>query len=222
MDLAADSVVFGLDDVLGLVVLLIKRGNPPFADHWALPGGFVEEDEDLEVAAKRELREETHVTLSYMEQLATFGAPGRDPRKRVVSVAHLALVRTGAVQICGDDAAVSACWWPIDGLPPLAFDHAEIIKTGLARLRGKLRWQPIGIDLLPLTFTIPELQAVYETVLGKKLDKRNFRKRVLRYGVLVSANSVRIAGGPGRPPELYRFDRDAYEALLARGEEFEV
>lgn len=225
-----DAVVFGLDLSAppNLNILLIERGRPGTAYEgcWAIPGGFVDENEDLEVAVRRELREETNIEPAHLEQLATFGKPGRDPRGHVISVAYMALVRTDTVApVAGDDAKVgSATWVPVEDLgfvgQTLAFDHATIIEVALNRLRSKLQWQPIGIDLLPETFTLSELQTVYEVVLGKKLDKRNFRKRVLSYDVLVSAQSQRI--GAGRPAELFRFDRAAYEALIEEGREFEV
>jgi len=225
-----DIVVFGLDmsNPPTLNVLLIKRGRPGtvFEGCWAIPGGFVDKDEDLEVAARRELREETHAECSYLEQLQTFGKPGRDPRGHVVSVAYIALVRTDSTTIEADDDALpgSATWMPVNDLSTLdlAFDHDEILKVALKRLRSKLRWQPIGIDLLPPTFTLTDLQRVYETVLGRSLDKRNFRKRVLSYDILERAGSKRLGGGPGPKPELYRFDRTSYDALLEEGEAFEV
>jgi len=229
--LTVDAVIFGLDmsqERPKLTVLLIKRGRPGtvYEGCWAIPGGFVDPDEDLEEAARRELREETQCEVTFIEQLATFGKPGRDPRGHVVSVAYMALVRSDGLHVQADDdaAAGSETWWPVDMLPTLnlAFDHAEILDTAVRRLRSKLRWQPIGIDLLPPTFTLDELQAVYEVVLGRPLDKRNFRKRVLGYDVLVSANSRRISSKPGPNPELWRFDRAAYEALIEDGEAFEV
>jgi 8-oxo-dGTP diphosphatase len=224
-----DVVVFGLDMGLNpptLNVLLIKRGRPgtPFEGHWAIPGGFVDENEDLATAAHRELVEETHAECSYIEQLATFGKPGRDPRGHVISVAYMALVRTDSTTIQGDDDAAEAAWWPVGDLSKidLAFDHDEILGVALKRLRSKLRWQPIGIDLLPETFTLTDLQRVYEVVLGRTLDKRNFRKRVQSYDILVSAQSRRIGAAPGPPPKLWRFDRAAYEAMIEDGEEFEI
>ena len=218
-----DVVVFGLDMTSPPVlnVLLIKRGRPPFEGSWALPGGFVNVDEDLDAAARRELCEETHAEPSHIEQLATFGRPGRDPRGHVVSVAYMALVRTSATTIQGDDDAKDAAWWPVDSLPELAFDHAEILAVALKRLRDRVRWQPVGIDLLPLTFPLSDLQRVYEVLLGRPLDKRNFRRRILSYGVLVEAASVRV-GNLGRGCMLYRFDRAAYDELLDRGASFEV
>lgn len=227
--LTVDVVVFGLDmtDPPTLNVLLIqRRPGPTFGECWALPGGFVNENEDLEVAARRELREETQAEPSFIEQLATFGRPGRDPRGHVVSVAYMALIRTNTMRIQGGDDASFAAWWPVEDVLnqkriTLAFDHAEILEVALKRLRAKVRWHPVGIDLLPLTFPLSDLQLVYETILGRKLDKRNFRRRILSYGVLVEAASVRV-GNLGRPCAVYRFDQNAYHALLERGAYFEV
>ena len=217
-----DNVVFGIDGDI-LKVLLIKRGRPgtAFEGCWAFPGGFVDENEDPDVAARRELLEETHAKISYMEQLGTFGKPGRDPRGHVISIAYMSLVQCDALTIQGDDDASEAKWWTVATPPALAFDHADILAVALKRLRTKIRWQPVGMDLLPLVFALSDLQRVYEAILGRTLDKRNFRRRVLSYGVLVSAQSVRV-GAPGRRPSLYRFDRAAYEALLEDGGEFEV
>jgi len=220
-----DVVVFGLD--MGqspptLNVLLIKRGRPgtAFWGFWAIPGGFVDENEDPDDAARRELVEETHAEVAYIEQLQTFGKFGRDPRGHVISIAYMALVRTDSTTIEGDDDAAEARWWPVSELPTnLAFDHAEILAVALKRLCSKVRWQPLGIDLLPETFSIDDLQRVYEAVLGTTFNRGNFRKKVLSYGVLVPAGSRRISGTPGRPPDLWRFDRDAYDALT---EDFEV
>jgi len=224
-----DVVVFGVDMTtpLELKVLLIKRGRAgtAFEGYWALPGGFVDKDEDLEVAARRELREEAKAEPAYIEQLATFGKPGRDPRGHVISVAFMALVRIDQTEIeAGDDAEPgSETWMPVDNLTKidLAFDHDEILSTALKRLRSKMRWHPIGIDLMPETFSIDDLRRLYETLLGRELNRRNFRRKVLSHDVLSCAESRRI-GGPGRPAELWRFDRAAYEALLDEGGDFEV
>lgn len=219
-DNTVDAVVFGLDlDQSNLLVLLVERGGEPFAGSWALPGGFVNLDEDLDVAVRRELDEETGLKLTYLEQLRTFGKPGRDPRGRVISTAHLALVRPSTVE--GADDAKDARWWPVSDLPALAFDHGEIIACGLSRLRSKLPWHPIGIGLLPEKFTLTQLQRVYEIVLGRNLDKRNFRRKVGRFDVLVSLEGSSVHDGH-RPAQLFRFDRVKYATLASEGIDFEV
>jgi len=223
VDNTADAVVFGINTMEGcLNVLLIERGreSEPFFGHWALPGGFVNMGEDLDTTVLRELEEETGVKLSYMEQLATFSAPDRDPRGRVVTTAYLGLVRPEDVTIGGFDDAAKAMWFSVTGLPKLAFDHRRIIREGLRRLRSKVRWQPVGIDLLPEEFTLTQLQQVYETVLQRELDKRTFRKKVKKFDVLVDTGKKR--GNGHRPAKLYRFDRDAYQRLVSEGMDFEV
>lgn len=219
-DNTVDIVVFGLDD--NLKVLLIERGREgePFFGHWALPGGFVNMDEDLTDAAYRELREETGIRPSYLEQLYTFGTPGRDPRGRVISTAYLGLVKPEDVQVVAADDARDARWWSVDALPPLAFDHAAILDMAVRRLRGKLRWQPVGVELLPSEFTLTELRKVYEIILARKVDDRNFRHKVLSFGVLQETGGVRKAAH--RPATLYRFDPDAYARLRHTGLDFEV
>jgi len=218
-----DAVVFGVSaDFEELQVLLIQRGEKPFKGLLALPGGHVEPDEDLDVAVKRELKEETGLKLSYLEQLYTFGKPGRDPRGHYISTAYLALVRTGMQLQPGSDAQ-GVTWAPATigrkAKGALAFDHAEILEVGLERLRSKVRWQPIGIDLLPKEFTLTELQRVYEIILGQPLDKRNFRRRVLKIGVL---QEVGMSTTRGRPAKLYHFDCPAYRRLQKDGIFFEV
>lgn len=226
-----DCVVFGLSDAVGLQVLLVQRGDDPFKGFWALPGGFVEvrddasQGEDLEAAARRELKEETGAKVGHLEQLYTFGTPGRDPRGRVISVAYLALVRAAEhVVVHGSDAAAAA-WLPV-GLAmqgELAFDHKTILVTALARLRAKVRYEPIGFGLLPQAFTRGQLQALYETILGRPLDKANFRKRIQALGVLAPVRGKTVpARGGGPAAQLYRFDRRAYEAARSRGVHFEI
>ena len=171
-----DIVVFAFDGQ-GLRILLIQRGQAPFEGQWALPGGFVHIDETLEGAALRELREETGLQDIFLEQLYTFGELDRDPRERTVSVAYVALVAlpSRAPQAATD--ARDASWFDCSALPSVAFDHAQIIQVGLNRLRSKIRYQPIGFELLPRKFTLGQLQQLYEAVLGGQLDKRNFRKK---------------------------------------------
>lgn len=216
--LTVDCVVFATYDE-GLRVLLIRRGEPPFAGDWALPGGFVRLDETTEKAARRELEEETGLKSAYLEQLYTFSRVDRDPRERVVSVAYYALVKPSALS-AGSDAS-SAEWVDVARLPPLAFDHDEILATALARLRAKIRYQPIGFELLPQKFTLGQLQRLYETILGRELDKRNFRRSFLRMGVLQELDEME-AGVAHRPSKLYRFDRAAYRRLLKQGFNFEI
>lgn len=187
-----------------LEALLIKRKRWPFEGLWAIPGGFVEPDESLEDAARRELNEETGVRDVYLEQLYTFGDPNRDPRTRVITVVYYALIRAETLQVAAGDDAAEAQWFPIYRLPPLAFDHANILTYTMQRLRGKLEYTTIGFQLLPPEFTLSELQEVYEAILDRSLDKRNFRKKVLTTGILESTPHTRKTG-QHRPAALYRF-----------------
>jgi 8-oxo-dGTP diphosphatase len=217
--LTVDCVVFGFDGG-GLKILLIRRALEPFLGSWALPGGFVDMNEDLDQAARRELQEETHLSQVYLEQLFTFGTPGRDPRGRVVSVAYYALVRPDQHPATGDSDASEAAWYPVDQLPPLAFDHTQIIAKALERLRGKIRYQPVGFELLPKHFTLTQLQSLYEAILGRTIDKRNFRKKLLAFDLLIPLD--KFTSGAHRPARLYRFDHRKYDTLVRHGFHFEV
>ncbi|HIC89997.1 MAG TPA: NUDIX hydrolase [Anaerolineae bacterium] len=197
-----------------LHVLLIKRKHWPFAGMWAIPGGFIRMDESLEEAARRELEEETGVRGVYLEQLYTFGDPDRDPRTRVITVAYLAIVSADEVQVHAGDDAADARWFSVYNLPPLAFDHERIVKYALQRLRWKLEYTALGFLLLPEEFTLSELQNVYERILNQKLDKRNFRRKILLADVLEETG--RYSEGPGRPAKLYRFTAAAIELEQAR------
>src|SRR2546421_4742124 len=218
--LTVDCVVFGYDES-ELKVLLIERGLQPFKGHWALPGGFVRVEERLDDAARRELVEETGLKNVFLEQLYTLGAVDRDPRERVVSVAYYALVKLADFNTKAATDAVDARWFPISKVPRLAFDHADILATGLTRLKGKVRYQPIGFELLPPKFTLSQLQHLYEAVQGAELDKRNFRKKVLSFDLLVPLQEKQMAGRH-RPAQLFRFDTDKYEKLKKRGFNFEL
>src|SRR5213078_1661860 len=218
--LTVDCVVFGLDDS-ELKVLLIERALEPFKGKWALPGGFVRVDETLDEAARRELAEEAGLKDVFLEQLYTFGTVNRDPRERVVSVAYYALVKLAAHDTRAATDAADARWFPISKVPKLAFDHADILAIALARLKGKVRYQPIGFELLPPKFTLSQLQHLYEAVLATKLDKRNFRKKALDFGLLVPLNEV-FQAGRHRPAQLFKFDTDKYEKLKKRGFNFEL
>lgn len=185
-----------------LHLLLIKRLVQPFAGCFALPGGFVLEDESLDEAACRELQEETGVEKVYLEQLYTFGEPGRDPRGRVVTVAYYALVPNSQFVQAGSDA-MSAEWFAADNLPELAFDHRKIVEYAHRRIANKLDYSNVGFELLPEKFTLTELQMVHEAILGEALDKRNFRRKILQQGIVEATRQFRETGR--KPAQLFRF-----------------
>ncbi len=218
--LTVDCVVFGLDDV-ELKVMLIQRGQEPYLGMWALPGGFVRVAETLDEAARRELEEETGLHQVVLEQLYTFGEVHRDPRERVVSVAYYALVKLSDHRVQAATDAREAAWFGVHEVPSLAFDHAGILQMGLERLRGKLRYQPIGFELLPKKFTLSQLQHLYELVLERELDKRNFRKRVLATDLLIETDEVQ-QDVAHRAARLYRFDERKYRRLAKAGFNFEL
>jgi 8-oxo-dGTP diphosphatase len=215
-----DCVVFGLDDE-DLKVLLIRRDLPPFEDKWALPGGFVRLDETLDEAARRELQEETSLERVFLEQLYTFGGIDRDPRERVITVAYYALVRLSDHRVQAATDARDAVWFAMDDLPPLAFDHDQILETAHQRLQGKVRYQPIGFELLPPKFTLTQLQKLYEIVLGRVLDKRNFRKKIQGMGILEELDEVE-KDVAHRAARLYRFDKKEYGRMVKQGFHFEI
>ena len=218
--LAVDCVVFGLDEQ-DLKILLIQRGQPPFPGRWALPGGVVRLDETLDAAALRELGEETGLRRIFLEQLYTFGEVARDPRERVVSVAYYALVRMSEHQVTAATDASDAAWFSVDDLPALAFDHEGMVAVAHARLRSKVRYQPIGFELLPPKFSLTRLQRLYEIILERQLDKRNFRKKVLSLGILTELDEVE-QDVAHRAARLYRFDERAYRQRVKDGFLFEL
>ncbi len=187
-----------------LEALLIKRKHWPFEGLWAIPGGFVARDESLEDAARRELAEEAGVRDVYLEQLYTFGDPKRDPRARVITVVYYALIRADELHLAPIADVAESAWFPIYTLPPLAFDHEYILNYTMLRLRGKLEYTTIGFQLLAPEFTLSDLQEVYEAILNRPLDKRNFRKKVLSTGILEQTAHTRKTG-QHRPAALYRF-----------------
>jgi len=218
--LTVDCVVFGFDEA-ELKVLFIRRGLAPFKDKWALPGGFVRVEETVDEAARRELMEETGLKDVFLEQLYTFGEVGRDPRERVVSVAYYALVKLAEHPATGASDASDAAWFPAAEPPALAFDHAQILSVAAERLRGKVRYEPIGFELLPEKFTLSQLQHLYEAVLQAPLDKRNFRKKILSMGLLIPLQE-QVRTGAHRPAQLFRFDAKKYSALKMKGFNFEL
>lgn len=219
-NLAVDCVVFGLDEE-DLKIILIQRDLSPFKGKWAVPGGFVHTGESLEDAAKRELREETGVEDVFLEQLYTFGDVKRDPRERVVSVAYYALVNLRDHEIRAATDARNAAWFSVDDLPPLAFDHNHIVNVALRRLKGKVRYEPIGFELLPEKFTLTELQRMYEKILDQNIDKRNFRKKILGMGLLRELDEVQMDVAH-RAARLYKFDEKKYLNLKEGGFNFEI
>lgn len=218
--LTVDCVVFAFDGE-GLKLLLIERGLEPFKGRWALPGGFVRVDEELEAAARRELHEETGISEVVLEQFHAFGCINRDPRERVVSVAYFALTRLEGHRPHASTDARQAVWFNVTELPKLAFDHQSIIQHGLEHLRSRVRIEPIGFHLLPPKFTLTQLQCLYESVLGREVDTRNFRKRVLAMKLVVVVKKE-FQHGRQRPAQLYRFDPKRYEQLKKTGVQFEL
>jgi 8-oxo-dGTP diphosphatase len=203
-----------------LEVLLVRRAHEPFQGQWALPGGFVEPHETVEQAAVRELFEETGLAELEMEQLHTFSEPTRDPRGWVVTVAHLALVRGGDSQLrAGDDAREAVFVSPAQATG-LAFDHDRIVEMGLERLRFKARHEAFGLELLAPKFTLSELQRLYEAVLDRRLDKRNFRKKMLSRGLLVALDEFQ-KGVAHRAARFYRFDRRRYKSFGRKASDLE-
>src|SRR6266487_766419 len=187
-----------------LEVLLVNRHSWPYKGMWAIPGGFVHIDESLEEAARRELREQTDVQDVYLEQLYTFGDPARDLRTRVITVVYFALLDAAQLQASADSDKEYVGWFSVYHLPPLAFDHVQILQYALNRLRGKLAYTTIAFRLLPEQFTLRELQQVYEMILHRRLDKRNFRKKLVSTGALEDTG-VKKMEGTHRPARLYRF-----------------
>ena len=218
--LTVDIVVFALQGG-HLQVMLVRRDMKTLAGAWALPGGWVRVDETLEDAARRELQAGTGLTDVFLEQLYTFGDLDRDRCERVVTVAYYALVNlTGQVVQAGSDTDDTA-WFPIHEPPEMAFYHDGILNMAYERLRGKVRYQPIGFELLPDKFSLGQLQHVYEVILDRKLDKRNFRKKVLSMEFFVALNEIE-KDVSHRAAQLYRFDKRKYERLAKKGFQFEI
>lgn len=214
LSLTVDVVLFTLREQ-ALQVFLVRRPGDPFAQSWALPGGFVLIDEALDQAALRIMKKETDLDRAYFEQLYTYGHPARDPRGRVVTVAYFALISADApIRLPESQKGEHIGWFTMDRLPTLAFDHSEILDYALRRLRYKLEYTAIGFELLPDEFTLSELQGFYEIILGETLDKRNFRRRVLQAGIIEATNRYRT--GDGRPAQLYRYRENAVAEVKAR------
>ena len=208
-----DCVIFGYDGK-ELKVLLIERGIEPCRGCWAFPGGFLNMDEDALAGARRELKEETGLENAFIEQFHTFSEPGRDPRGRVITIAHYALVKIQEVE--GGDDASQARWFPIGEVPPLAFDHDRILRMAMSRLKERIHFEPVGFELLPDVFTMPQLQNLYEAILEVHFDRRNFASKMLKLGILEDTGD-RPAGASSRIPVSYRFNKEKYNELKAKG-----
>lgn len=207
--ITTDAVVFGFDGKQ-LNVLLIERGGEPYSGKWVLPGGFLREDDETAFhGVCRELKEETNADI-FMEEFGTYSNKGRDPRERVITIAFFQLVVKDKYDISGGDDAKQAKWFPVDSLPELAFDHNQIVADALENLRQQIHFKPIGFQLLDKTFTMPQLQSIYEAILGKELDRRNFRKKMLALGYIIDTKK-KETGNAYRSPSIYMFDEDAYQ-----------
>lgn len=214
---STDCVIFGFDGS-ELQVLLIERGIEPFKGKWAFPGGFLNMDETAGEGAMRELKEETGLENAYIEQFNTYSEPGRDPRERVITIAHYALVRIQEVK--GGDDAAKAQWFPIDEVPQLAFDHDKILRDAMRKLRERIHFEPIGFELLPEKFTMKELQILYESILGVKFDRRNFAKKMMHYELLNQLDET-VRPTAKRDALLYSFNKENYELFKKKGFQME-
>lgn len=223
ISLAVDAIVFGYSKEQEVSILLIKRKYPPFEGNWAIPGGFVLENESLEEAVERELLEETGIKINYLEQLYTFGKPNRDPRQRIVSVAYFGLVKsTQFEKLNASTDAEEAQWFNIKNLPKLAFDHTDILTSAIERIRKKIKYQPIGFELLDKKFPFSDLEHLYAILLNREIDRRNFKKKIQKLGILEELNEKVKSSGAGRPGNLFQFNKKRYQELLKNGMHFEI
>ena len=218
---AVDCIIFGYDEGgRELKVLLLKRNFQPAKGEWSLMGGFLKNNEAIDEAAKRILNQLTGLSDVYMEQLYTFGEVDRDPGAQILSVAYFALIK-----INDSDLELvknhGATWIPISSMPKLIFDHSAMIDRALKKLQIRARTQPIGFELLPDKFTIPQLQGLYEAIYNKTLDKRNFRRKLLSMDLL-EKQEEKEKESSRKGAWYYRFDTNKYEDLLKRGFNFEL
>ena len=218
--LTVDAVVFGYEEG-NISILLIKRKYEPFKGKWAIPGGFVKNEESLEEAVQRELQEETGVQINYLEQLYTFGETDRDPRGRVVSVAYFGLVRPNAFKIEASTDAADVQWFHMNELPEISFDHKTILETAIKRLKGKITYEPIGFELLDQKFPFSDLEKLYTTLLGRPVDRRNFRKKIIGLNILDELDE-KVSKGSGRPANLFQFNQKRYFLLKDERIIFEI
>lgn len=218
--ISTDNVIFGLDNGQ-LKVLLVQQADPRHKQQWALPGGWIRYDENLRDAANRVLFELTGVKNLYLEQLKTFGKVDRFPNDRVITVAYYALVSADKYPLVTNNSGANASWFALDRVPELVYDHNEILTYGLQQLRKEIRHRPIGFELLPEKFTLLALQSVYEAILDTKLDKGNFRRKILKSGLLEQC-AERQAGVNHRAANFYTFAASRYQELLMQGFSFVI
>ncbi len=219
---SVDAVVFGYTSKEGLSVLLIQRKIAPFKGMWALPGGLIGDHESLEQAVERELKEETGISINYLEQLYSFGQPDRDPRNRVISITYYGLVKPDAFELQANTDAADVAWSNIRSLPPLAFDHQQIIQVAHDRLKSKILYEPIGFELLDEKFAFSELEKLYMAVLDRPIDRRNFKKKISKFDFLENTKEKQALEGAGRPGDLYRFNEAKYTEAKRKGINFEI
>lgn len=217
-----DAVVFGYDGEK-LNILLVQRGMEPYKGKWSLPGGFMRwNDENVEACVRREVKEETNVELNRFELFGVYSDEGRDPRGRIITIAFFTLVDQNKFRIIGGDDAAKASWYPIDGLPDLAFDHDKIIDKAIGMLRERIHFEPIGFELLDKEFTMPQLQNIYIAIINPPQnatsirDRRNFPKKMLKLGYIKDTGKKQT-GNAYRSPRLYAFDKDAYDKAKGKG-----
>ncbi len=220
--IAVDAIVFGYEKNV-LYVLAVQQKYGVFKDRWVLPGGFIKDDESLIDAVKRELQEEAGIDVNYLEQLNTFGDEvNRDSRGRVISVAYFALVNPQNFMLKADTDAKDACWFPVDEIPVLGYDHNEMVKLAHQRLKAKLTYQPIGFDLLDNEFLFSDLENLYCSILERDIDRRNFRKKILSFGIITETDRMVKTSSSGRPGKLFKFDKAKYDQLLQEDFQFEI
>ncbi|MBK5720344.1 NUDIX hydrolase [Dysgonomonas sp. Marseille-P4677] len=220
--ITVDCVIFGFDkDQLQLKVLLTKRAINPYIGMWPFPGGFINIDETSDECARRKLKEEAGLESIFLEQLYTFSKIERDPRERIISIAYYALVRSTDYILNIGLNIEDVQWFSLDEIPLLAFDHQEILDVAVERLKGKIRYQPIGFELLPEKFTLPDLHRLYETILQRDIDRGNFRKKILSMNLLID-HSDKQKNRPSRGAKIYSFDKNRYESLTKSGFYFEI
>ena len=222
INVSVDCVIFGFDeDANDLKVLLIERGEEPFYGQMALPGDLMLINENIDQATNRVLKDLAGLEDIYLEQLYTFGNLTRHPLGRVVTVAYYALIKPSDSDLIPASFAKRAEWRAISDIRELAFDHFKILSTALSRLKSKIRYQPIGFNLLPEKFTLTQLQSLYEVILDEDFDKRNFRKKILKMDILIETDELQ-KGVPHRAARLYRFDLDKYEELSTLGFNYSI